>query len=92
MALIWIDPNYCGSLCSNPNKIQTNDMVGGVIYFLVFMSRITRFCMLICTKGKDKLGQKDKKTEGQKDRRTKRQKDKKTTRKTQEASTKIPMN
>ena len=44
------------------------------------MSRITRFCMLICTKGKDKLGQKDKKTEGQKDRRTKRQKDKKTKR------------
>ena len=39
------------------------------------MSRITRFCMLICTKGKDKLGQKDKKTEGQKDRKTKRQKD-----------------
>ena len=51
---------------------------------LVFMSRITRFCMLICTKGKDKLGQKDKKTD--------RQKYKKTTRKTQEASTKIPMN
>ena len=48
------------------------------------MSRITRFCMLICTKGKDKLGQKDKKTE--------RQKYKKTTRKTQEASTKFPMN
>ena len=32
-ALIWIDPNYFGSLSSNPNKIQTNDMVGGVIYF-----------------------------------------------------------
>ena len=33
MALVWIDPNYFGSLCSIPNKIQTNDMVGGVIYF-----------------------------------------------------------
>ena len=33
MALVWIDPNYFGSLCSNPNKIQTNDMVGGVMYF-----------------------------------------------------------
>ena len=32
-ALVWIDPNYFGSLCSNPNKIQTNDMVGGVMYF-----------------------------------------------------------
>ena len=30
---VWIDPNYFGSLCSNPNKIQTNDMVGGVMYF-----------------------------------------------------------
>ena len=39
MALVWIDPNYFGSLCSNPNKIQTNDMVGGVIYFChVFLS------------------------------------------------------
>ena len=33
MVLVWIDPNYVGSLCSNPNKIQTNDMVGGVMYF-----------------------------------------------------------
>ena len=32
-ALVWIYPNYFGSLCSNPNKIQTNDMVGGVIHF-----------------------------------------------------------
>ena len=32
-ALVWIDPNYFGSLCSNPNKIQTNDMFGGVMYF-----------------------------------------------------------
>ena len=32
-ALVWINPNYFGSLCSNPNKIQTNDMVGGVMYF-----------------------------------------------------------
>ena len=31
--LVWIDPNYFGSLCSNPNEIQTNDMVGGVMYF-----------------------------------------------------------
>ena len=37
-ALIWIDPNYFGSLCSNPNKIQTNDMVGGVIYFCLLGS------------------------------------------------------
>ena len=32
-ALVWIDPNSFGSLCANPNKIQTNDMVGGVMYF-----------------------------------------------------------
>ena len=36
-ALIWIDPNYFGSLCSNPNKIQTNDMVGGVIHFCLML-------------------------------------------------------
>ena len=37
-ALVWIDPNYFGSLCSNPNKIQTNDMVGGVMYFCPLFS------------------------------------------------------
>ena len=36
-ALVWIDPNYFGSLCSNPNKIQTNDMVGGVMYFCSYL-------------------------------------------------------
>ena len=35
-ALVWIDPNYFGSLCSNPNKIQTKDMDGGVIYFCLY--------------------------------------------------------
>ena len=32
-ALVWIDPNYFGYLYSNPNKIQTNHMVGGVVQF-----------------------------------------------------------
>ena len=30
---VWIDPNYVGSLYSNPNKIQTNHMDGGVVQF-----------------------------------------------------------
>ena len=36
-ALVWIYPNYFGSLCINPNKIQTNDMVGGVMYFCQYL-------------------------------------------------------
>ena len=32
-ALVWIHPNYFVYLYSNPNKIQTNHMVGGVVQF-----------------------------------------------------------
>ena len=48
LALVWIDPNYFGSLCSNPNKIQTNDMVGGVMYFCRKKIHVrTKFCTFI---------------------------------------------
>ena len=46
--LIWIDPNYFGSLCSNPNKIQTNDMVGGVVYFCLFSEEVTTTTLSYC--------------------------------------------
>ena len=42
MALVWIDPNYFGSLCSNPNKIKTNDMVEGVMYFCLARKKFSQ--------------------------------------------------
>ena len=33
MVRVWIDPNQNGSLYSNQNKIQTDDMEGGEVQF-----------------------------------------------------------
>ena len=39
---VWIDPNGDGSLYSNPNKIQTSDMEGGVTQFCLTISQLVR--------------------------------------------------